>query len=227
MTTLTIFDFDDTLMQTEMHVIPHLRHALFEFLKDELGLPEDDFIARSVALSKDHGTSIHGWASLLNKPTAWVLEAFDHTARAMVKPALAEISPDPTLNEKLRALQTRGHTLAILTHGHKTYIQPTLAHLGISAIIPSSHVFDISSTNGIRKREEGAYRHVLNSLSNQVFLQHHMVEDSPANLPPAKRLGFTTWLVGHKKPQAADAPFIDHRLPTIHHVLDALLANAI
>jgi FMN phosphatase YigB (HAD superfamily) len=223
LSTLTILDFDDTLAQTEVHIAPPIKDLLYQILKAETGLSREEFIQRSRELSALHGSSIHGWAKLLNKSESWVLTTYAELAPHLVGYAQVHIAADEVLNTKLRLLQKRGHILAILSHGHRDYILPLMRHLGLLDIIPEHHVFDISSTAGILKRSEHSYRYVLNSMADHAFLAHNMVEDYPANLVAAKTLGFSTWLVGARAPSPEETPYIDYRKPTLHDVLDDML----
>lgn len=225
MSTLTILDFDDTLAQTDVHISMPVRASLHGLLQAETGLELDAFLEKTAILSKQYGTSIHGWAAVLGKDTRWVLKTFRALAPTLTDAALAGIRPDGALNAKLQTLKAKGHTLAVLTHGHRDYVLPVMAHLGLLEVIPEQNVFDIESTEGVLKRNEDAYRYVLNTLADTVFLAHNMVEDSPLNLVAPKKMGFTTWLVGHQVPTVEATPYIDHRLPTIHDVVNALLVK--
>jgi len=225
MSTLTIIDFDDTLCTTECYMDGGFYPALMRRIAPHRTYTMEQLRQANAHMYLHHGASIHGWAEELGLGMDWVLETFAHIAPSLAQAVRPHIAPNPQVNGKLRQLQKQGHTLAILTHGHRDYVLPLLEHLELAGIFPPEMVFDISAVNGHLKRTVEPYRHVLNALAGTVFLRHNMVEDSPANLPPAKQLGFTTWLVGEKPVQPDAAPFIDHRHPTLNDALDVLLTK--
>lgn len=114
--------------------------------------------------------------------------------------------------------------MAVLTHGHRDYVLPVMANLGLLEVIPGQNVFDIESTAGVLKRTGDAYRHVLNALADNVFLVHNMVEDTPLNLVAPKKWGLPPGWWGIRCPRPRPRR-IDHRLPTIHDVVNALLVR--
>lgn len=226
MPNLIIFDFDETLGDTERHMhavyIPRMR----EILAEHIDLPEDEVRTRNHHHYMAHGASIHGWAEELGLDMAWTLETFRRMAPYLVEAVMPHLAPNPAAIAKLQDLQKRGHTLAILTHGHRDYVLPLLQTLGLHEIFPPHMVFDISATHGILKREQGSYRHVLNALASKPYQKHFMLEDSIRNLIPAHQLGFTTILVGATKKVLPElAAYVDRHDDTLEQSLDYLLTE--
>lgn len=226
MPNLILFDFDETLGETERHMDPAYYPALAEILAEHITLPLDEVRRRNHEHYMAHGASIHGWAQELGLGMEWTLETFRRLAPHLTAAVMPHLAPNPAVIADLQDLQKRGHTLAILTHGHRDYVLPLLEKLGLGAIFPPAMVFDISATNGILKRTPESYRHVLTALDGQPYRKHFMLEDSIKNLPPAKQLGFTTILVGATKKVTPDlAEFIDRHDPDLPTALAYLLTE--
>jgi putative hydrolase of the HAD superfamily len=226
MPNLIIFDFDETLGDTERHMhevyIPRIR----EILAEHIDLSEEEVRARNHAHYMSHGASIHGWAEELGLDMAWTLETFRRMAPHLVEAVMPHLAPNPAVIAKLKALQARGHTLAILSHGHRDYILPLLATLGLHDIFPPHMLFDISAVRGHLKRTPDSYQHVLTALADKPYQKHFMLEDSIRNLIPAHQLGFTTILVGATKKVLPElAAYVDRHDPDLESALDYLLTE--
>lgn len=228
MSSLIVFDIDNTLALTEDWVMEAFYRGAFDYMNShgiELKLEFPEFMEISHARYKNFGCSVRYWAHHFGQDMLWVMDVYRFTAAYLFDAVKPHLKPDIALHDKLIELQKRGHTLVAFTQAHRMYSLELLKHVGLDEIFPAEMLHDIESVKGMLKREDDAYRYLLNHHADRVFLEHHMIEDTPANLPPAKRLGFTTWMVGPKEAKDEDLAMIDHRHADIHGVLDALLAR--
>lgn len=226
MSALIVFDIDNTLAMTEEPIMEPFYRAVYEYIGPYAqGMDFAKFMEISHANYTDYGCCVRFWAAELDKDMTWILAGYKHTAPYLFE-AVTHLQPDEALRVKLETLQRRGHTLVACTHAHRDYSFKLLKMLKLDGVFPDHMVHDIELLQGNLKRTDEAYRYLLNHYADQVFLSHHMIEDTPANLVPAKRFGFTTWMVGTKPIKDEILPFLDHRKADIHEVLDALLEAA-
>lgn len=233
---LTVFDFDNVLVQTEPAIHPPFRQGLYNHVceihtrhgRQPPTWQEYEAVCKRVHPS--HGSSVHGWADEcrlladVDKP-AWIAEGFRLAGREALPLARKLNGPMPKLVTALLALEGKGHTLAILSHGHaKAYILPMLRHTGLNAVFDPAMVFGIEKVGGHLKSDERPYVAMLNALKPLNYSGYNMVEDKAANLIAAKSLGFTTWLVG-ERPAGTSQPQVSHYAATLEGVLQQLLGQ--
>lgn len=227
MSSLIVFDIDNTLAMTEEPILEAFYRGAYDFMSREgllEGMAFEPFMETSHERYTNHGCSVRYWGNQFGKDLDWVVECYKFSAPYLVDAVRPHMTPDAALRDKLLTLQKQGHTLVAFTQAHRNYSLKLMKILNLDDIFTPERLHDIESVKGRLKRSEDAYRYILNHHADHVFLHHHMVEDTPANLGPAKRLGFTTWMVGPKTPKPEDLAMIDHKHADIHGVLDAMLA---
>ena len=223
---LILFDFDDTLADTERHMPAAFYDKLEELLRPHYP-PVDlgELMVKNTELYRIHGSSIHGWMHELGKDMDFTLKLFADMAPTIRDVVMPHMVPDPRLHKRLKALQSGGHTLAILTLGHRDYCLPLIEKLGLNQFFPPEMVFDISVMEGRLKRHEDTFKHLLKKHLTSRFRHLYMLEDSMANLMAAKKAGFTTLLINPRFPPKELASAIDHHSQTVTEALDYLIAE--
>jgi FMN phosphatase YigB (HAD superfamily) len=221
---LILFDFDDTLAITERHMASAFYPRMQELLKPYgITMSLEDLAVKNTELYRLHGSSMHGWMHELNEGMPFTLRMFADMAPTIRAAVLPHLAPNPELIHRLQNLKAQGHTLAILTLGHRDYCLPLIRALGLSQVFPDHMVFDISVMEGRLKRHEDTFHHLLTHHLTGKYAHKVMFEDSIANLLAASKAGFTTILV-KERPLLPDeiSPSINHHAPTILAALDHL-----
>lgn len=222
---LIVFDFDDTLADTERHMLAAFDTRVSELLHTHTNLPVAEIASKNLYMYRTYGSGLHGWAKELGKDMDWVLMMFREVAPIIREAARPHLAPDPALLSRLQTLKNAGHTLAILTLGHRDYCLPLIKLLGLDAFFPDDMVFDISVMEGRTKRYESTFQYLLQTHLPAKFQHMYMFEDSMANLMAAKKAGFHTILVGPTRPPEELAPSIDHHSSTITAAIDYLFTQ--
>lgn len=118
-----------------------------------------------------------------------------------------KLSPNPALAELLESIPL---AKGIFTSGHLPHAQKVLRSLRVEKFFPQ--IFDITFTNYIPKPNSEPYLQILSFL-NISGEECMLVEDLPANLLPAKKLGMITVLVGNEVNGVYS--FVDHEIENI------------
>lgn len=222
MASLILFDFDDTLVDTERHMVRAYHENLQRLLAPyHTGQSTEQLIMKNIELYRVHGSGWHGWMHELGLGMDFTLEMFRQLAPYLTEAVAPHMTRDEKLVAHLRALQAKGHTLAILTLGHRDYCLPLLETLGLNEIFPPEMVFDVSVMEGRLKRDEETFRHLLQHHLPQKFAKMVMFEDSLRNLMAAHKAGFETVLVGGKHPPHELDSSIDHHFESVVAALDS------
>lgn len=228
MPSLILFDFDDTLALTERYMASAFYPRMIELLKPYgLNLTLEEISFKNTELYGRHGSSMHGWMHELGQDMAFTLKMFADMAPTIREAVMPHLAPNAALISRLHALQAAGHTLAILTLGHREYCLPLIEKLGLHHIFPPHMVFDISVMEGRLKRNEDTFHHLLKTHLTADFEHKIMFEDSMANLLAAKKAGFTTVLVKDKPLPPEVSPSIDHHTRDITDALDYVTTHVL
>ncbi|MHB1372628.1 MAG: pyrimidine 5'-nucleotidase [Thauera sp.] len=180
-----LFDLDNTLHNASPHIFPHINRSMTRYLEQHLGLALDDanalrmqywhrYGATLLGLMRHHGTD----------PDHFLLEThrFDRLHEMMVF--------ERALRGMLRHLPGRK---IVFSNAPRHYAQAALSIMGISRLFED--VVGIEDLGYQPKPGIRAYRTLLHRQRLNAA-QCIMLEDSPANLRTAKRLGMRTVLVG-------------------------------
>jgi putative hydrolase of the HAD superfamily len=194
-TPVWLFDLDNTLHNASAHIFPHINRSMTAYLAEHLGVPEEEANALRLAywqrygatltgLMRHHGTDRHHFLAATHR--------FDRLHEMMVF--------DRALSAMLSRLPGRK---IVFSNGPAHYVEAIVSAMGIRRhfddVIAVEHMH-FEPKPGVR-----AFRHLLREhrLRPERCI---LVEDSPANLRTAKRLGMKTVLVsrGLKQPAYAD-----------------------
>lgn len=209
MSSLAIWDADGVLLDNDKLLSWLMPPIMKRHLDPEESYTEEEFLNLIRQLHKVHPSSIIGWAEHHGHSREWAIEAVRATNVEVGYAIQPYMAFNASAQAKLRQLRSQGCTLAVLTHGHRDYTLPLLAHVGVLEVIGEENVFDFSVLNGATKHEEETYRQVVNKLATRPFLKHFMVEDSPLNLKASRKLGFTNIYMGEKAVSPEYEPYVD------------------
>ncbi|MFC4160001.1 pyrimidine 5'-nucleotidase [Chitinimonas lacunae] len=200
-----IFDLDNTLHDAGRYVFPQVE------------LQMDHYLARHLALSQTEANALRArYYDLYGATLAGVVRHHrqidpDHfLAETHLLPELpARLIPMRILRPSLKRL--RGNKL-LFTNGPQDYAETVLRLLGIAQHFDA--VVSIEQVGHLAKPDIRAYRRMLarHRLNPR---RCAMVEDTHANLAPARRLGMrTVWL----SPKLRRGPHVHARLRNLHQL---------
>lgn len=193
-----LFDLDETLYRPACGMLAAGDRRITDFLADRLGLSHEDANELRVHYYEKYGTTAAGCEIELDIPQA----EFYARSVEQVDPD-KYLSPAPKLQQMLAGLQAE---LFIFTNATSRYARRVLDILGVKQQF--ERIFDVEFTGWRPKPDPEAYTKVVEAVGRPAA-ECGLVEDNPANLPPARDLGMTTFLL------RADHPDADYRLDDI------------
>ncbi|SMC29723.1 putative hydrolase of the HAD superfamily [Andreprevotia lacus DSM 23236] len=180
-----LFDLDNTLHDASRHAFPTIDSRMTHFMAELLQLDAAAASHLRVHYWRRYGATILG---LMRNHPHVDPQHFLHYCHPLAE-LLREIHPMPGLKRTLH--QLRGRKI-LFTNGPLHYASAMLDALGIADQFDG--IFAVESSRYCPKPQTHGYRRLL----NRFRLQAHrcvLVEDTLANLKPAKRLGMRTiWL---------------------------------
>ncbi|AOY00569.1 pyrimidine 5'-nucleotidase [Jeongeupia sp. USM3] len=180
-----LFDLDNTLHDASRHAFPTIDAAMTGFIADALQLPDADASTLRVAYWHRYGATLLGLIRHHPHVDPRHFLAHSHPLDVLTR----SVHPMPGLARTLARLPGRKY---LFTNGPHDYAEAMLAALGISHHFAG--VFSIESARYAPKPQARAYR----TLLRQWQLDPRrcvLVEDTAANLKPARRLGIATVLI--------------------------------
>lgn len=184
-----IFDLDNTLHDAEPYIFPEMNRLMTAYMVRHTGLSEAEADVLRVHYWQRYGTTLSG----LQRHFGVSAEHFLHHTHQF--PRLRhELRPMRALHAILRQLPGRK---ILFTNAPQAYARAVLRGLRIRPYF--SAVLAIQQTGFRPKPQLAGYRRLLRT---HRLNPHHcvMVEDTRANLRPAKRLGMrTVWLNGRPR----------------------------
>ena len=190
-----LFDLDNTLHDANPHIFPHINRAMTDYLVRHLDLTEPEanglrvrywlsYGATLTGLMRHHGTDPHHFL--------WHTHQFPDLRRMVV------------FDRPLRAMLTRlpGDKI-VFSNAPRHYTEAVLDLLGIGRLFRS--VWSIERLRFVPKPKPEGFHRLLRAEGLHPA-RCIMVEDSPANLRTAKRLGMRTVLVSSnpRRPAGVD-----------------------
>ena len=196
-----LFDLDNTLHDARPHVFPHINRAMVEYIRNHLGVDENEatrirqhywqlYGATLLGLMRHHGTDPRHFL--------WHTHQFPDLKRMLVF--------ERGLKAMLRRLPGRK---ILFSNAPLHYSEAVLELAGVRACFAA--VYSVERLRFQPKPAVGGFRHLLHS---ERLAAHRciLVEDSLANLQTAKQLGMQTVWVSSSTRQP---PFVDLRLVSI------------
>lgn len=183
-----IFDLDNTLYSTPL-LYDAVGARMTAYIARALGISDeearvlreryfDDYGATVVGLSRHHAMDAHDFLAQVHDVDYSVLD------------------PDPELGALIEQLPGRK---IVFTNGGGGHGQRALAQLAIEHCFEL--VFDIEAAGFAPKPQQAAYERLIAACGLDPS-KSVLIEDSARNLEPARRLGFTTVLIGENAPHA-------------------------
>lgn len=190
-----LFDLDNTLHNASAHIFPHINRSMTAYLAEHLALPEEEANALRLAYWQRYGATLAGVVRHHGTdPQHFLREThrFERLHDMMVF--------DRALAAMLKRLPGRK---IVFSNGPREYVEAIVAAMGIRRCFDD--VFAVEHMRFEPKPNVRAFRHLLREYRLRPE-RCILVEDSPANLRTAKRLGMKTVLVsrGLKQPAYAD-----------------------
>lgn len=197
-----IFDLDNTLHNASRHAFPVINKAMNTYLAARMGLPEAEASRLRTGYWHHYGATLTGL--IRHHPEIDPLEFI--LASHPLDELTREIHPMPGLKATLARLPGRK---ILFTNGTRRYAELMLEKMGIAREF--SGIFSVEEAGLCPKPQMRAYRKLLHTF--RLKPQHCiMVEDSCANLLPAKRLGMTTVWLRRSRPSAPAADLVIRNL---------------
>jgi len=179
-----LFDLDNTLYPKSAGVMEAVARRISAYMATHLGMDEATIKELRPRYWKQYGTTMRGlWVEHHIDPDDYLWYIHD-------LPMSDFLTPNVELEQVLAGLPWHK---AIFTNSSREHAQQVLAALGIEQQF--ERVFDMRDTGYFGKPYPAAYLCVLQALGC-VAEECLLIDDSPANLRPARELGMTTVLVG-------------------------------
>ncbi|MEX2162595.1 MAG: pyrimidine 5'-nucleotidase [Anaerolineales bacterium] len=202
------FDLDDTLYPRNSGVWQAVRARIEGYMRDRLRIPPAQIPALRQEYLTTYGTSLRG---LMNHyhidPDEYLLYVHDVPIEELTRPS-AKLT---------RMLAKLPQTKWVFTNASLAHARRVLAALGAGQYFAG--IIDVKAMGFRCKPDAACYRLALEAAGQQEGLAM-FVDDSGANLQPAKTLGAGTVLVGTREPH----PAADHSIATVEHLLEAVPA---
>lgn len=200
-----IFDLDNTLHNASHGVFPHINREMTAFIMRRLALDETAACDLRELYWQQYGATLKGLALHHGiSPQEFLRET--HPLDALLSLLLRERH----VVEVLRRLPGRK---IVLSNGPRAYVDAVLAHLQLSRFFEAA--LGAECMNFCAKPHLAGFRAALAQLG-AAGRDCVMVEDSLANLRPAKRLGMRTiWLAKSVKKPA----FVDFKISHLRELL--------
>lgn len=202
-----LFDLDNTLYPANTGLMEAISGRINQYIERRLNLPPAVAEAVRAAYYGRYGSSIGG---VLRHCQVDAGELFDFVHDL---PLENYLTPDPSLAELLAALSGRKY---LFTNAPADYARRTLRALGVESHFDG--IFDIHFGNLEGKPSPAVYERVLSALDHPAG-DCWLVEDSVANLLPAKALGCrTVWLTQEEEPPPAYVEHVIRELGELHEI---------
>ncbi len=195
-----IFDLDDTLHDASAHIFPVMNRAMTQYIQDQLNMEEHEACALRQHYWRIYGATLKG----LMRHHGVDPYHFLHETHRFLQPEMVLVAK--RLRHLLRTLPGRK---VIFTNAPRHYAMRVLDLLGIGDMFEL--VFSVENTRFHAKPNVRGFRMLLRTIRAQPR-DCIMLEDNPAALMTAKRLGMRTIWVSRqlKKPN-----YVDYRIPSV------------
>ncbi len=177
------FDLDDTLYPRSAQLMRMIGERITDYIIHTIGIPADQAEAARRRWRSRYGTALRG---LIEDGYTFDLDDFFRYVHDI---PLGHVAPDPELRAMLLRLPLRR---VVLTNSNIEHADRVLAHLQIADCF--ERVIDIRALGLINKPDPRAYELALEMVGVSAG-EAILVEDTPANVVPARALGMTTILV--------------------------------
>jgi len=203
-----LFDLDNTLYSPRCDLFSLIDKRINSYMHEVVGIPLEDVDTLRRQYWQDYGVTMQGLMRHHH------VDPEDYLHYVHDVDVNSRLQPDPCLRQALVSLP---HAKVIFTNSSRAHTDRVLHALGVADLF--DEVFEIRIADYMPKPYPEPYQRVLDRLG-LAGDQCIMVEDSVANLKPAKAFGMTTILVG----KATPGDFVDRHLGEVVE-LPATLRN--
>ena len=208
--TTLFFDLDGTLYDGENGLWEAIRRRMSAYMSERMGLPEDRVPILRRKYYETYGTTLRG----LQKHHS--VDPDDYLAYVHDLPLENYLQPALDLRDMLLSLPQRKW---IFTNADDAHARRVMAVLRVEDCFDG--IIDVRALKYACKPEQEAYRQAMILAGEADPQRCVLLDDSPVNLAPARRLGFVTVLVGSD----SDHPAATYHMPdllSLHKVMPEL-----
>ncbi|MBP1701513.1 MAG: putative pyrimidine 5-nucleotidase [Chloroflexi bacterium] len=199
--TVLFFDLDDTLYPPNSGLWPAIQERMTLYMSERLRLPPEEVKTLRRRYFEAYGTTLRG-LQLHHQVDAGDFLTYVHDL-----PIEQYLHPAPLLRDLLLDMSLPRWIFTNASAGHARRV---LEVLGLSDCFRG--IIDIFALDFACKPEIEAYQRALRVAGENSPQNAVLFDDSLRNLSPARRLGFTTVLVG---PNGQPDPAVDYSLPDL------------
>lgn len=204
-----LIDLDGTLYPQNNGIWEEIAARMEKYMHDELNLPKTEIPGLRKEYYRIYGTTLSGLRKNYHVNEVEFLN-YVHDV-----PIHQYLSPDLKLREMLNGLPQKKW---VFTNSDKGHAQRVLNALDITDLFEG--ILDITHFNYLNKPNNLTYKQALMSIGEPDPYSCMFVDDSPANLPPARDLGLTTVLVGNQTANSGT----DYHISSIYELPSILVA---
>jgi pyrimidine 5'-nucleotidase len=201
------FDLDATLYPASNGLWEQIKLRIYQFMLEEVGIPEVDIPATREKYLTTYGTTLEGLR------IHHQVEVDDYLNYVHDLPLKDFLEPDPVLRELLKTLP---QDLWVFTNADHRHVGRVLNELGIRDLF--SGIVDLLALDFIVKPNRKAYQTAMILAGVTDPKKCVMFDDLIQNLIPAKELGFYTTLVGEN----GSSNQVDIQLKSIHDMKEKM-----
>jgi pyrimidine 5'-nucleotidase len=197
------FDLDATLYPESNGLWPAIRAKIDQYMHEKMNIPKTEIPRLREKYYLSHGTTLRGLQ------IHYGIEAKDYLNYVHDLPLHEFLKPDPALRDMLLSIPRRRW---IFTNSDRPHAKRVISFLGIEDCFDG--MIDIYAMEPLCKPNQEAYQLALEISGTTDPNTCALLDDSPRNLAPAKKMGFFTILVGQNHVH----PAADCTLPDIHNL---------
>lgn len=201
------FDLDATLYPPSNGLWDEIRNQIFRYMREEIGLPEEEIPSIRDRYWKTYGTTLEGLRIHHN------VDPDDYLRYVHDIPLENFLSQDPELNTLLSELP---QDLWVFTNADRRHAEAVLDVLDIRERFTG--IIDLLAMDFIIKPKPEAYQIAQEMAGEKDPSRCILFDDLVPNLLGAKKQGFTTVHVSEN----GGADSADYQLPTIHMIREVL-----
>lgn len=176
-----LIDLDDTTYPTSVGVWPILTERVFQYMRDVVGIPQDEIPEKRDRLFLEHGTTMRG----LN--IEYGIDVHDYLQYVHEVDLSRQIQPDQQLKAALSSLPQEKW---IFTNASRQHAENVLGLLGIADLFEG--VIDVLDTEPWCKPHPEAFEIALKLAGGPEPTETLFVDDLESNLDAARKLGIQT-----------------------------------
>ncbi len=200
------FNLDDTLYPNSNGLWEAIGSRMNDYLRERMGFPPNQITEIRRKYYQTYGTTLRGLQ--INHE----VDADEYLDYVHDLPIEEYLSPDPLLRSLLNSID---QSKWIFTNADSNHANRVLESLGVQECFEG--IIDVYALGFVCKPEKDAYERAITLVNGFAPDQCVLFDDSPRNLEPALKLGFTTVLVGSDQcpPSANYAAKSLHDLPQV------------